>query len=681
MTIIMGDASTLETAHWWRKPFGMLQTNLREIDADMCVDEVADYIAKHGATAWLIGIGGIQAQYPTELPFHAKNHLVAQRKSGDLIQDALHAAHARNMRLLARMDFSKVSAKTAAEHPEWCFKSPTGKLQTHTDDLVSVCPSAGYYQERIFDILEEVVRRYPVDGFFINWTSMNEEDYYKRYHGVCHCESCQRRWKKFSDGLELPSGPKDTNYAEWLKFSREVIDELTGRVRAFISEKLPSACLILGKSADIMFHEANNAIGRDLWHHATSETVSSWISYRPDVPVLVNSTTFMDMPYRMASEEPAHFAQYLLQAISRGGYPSTYMMGFPGRIPYLCMDIGGEITRFYKKWQAVYDGLRPSAKTSLVRPDRAQMGLEKYEHALSEFRGLYSAMQELHVPFDVIAQENLASTAENGGLKRYQVMILPNLGQLDAKDGKGLDEWVLAGGHLIATASSAVKYDGFIQLKSLPTQRQLTVDTKRDILWSSYYAPLQQNSHAHVYTGPIVPLYGASHLFEWKSGSEGGYKMLAHAPFAPPEKAYGNIQVEQRGYGTGCFGRGTGIVIPFTVGRGYRELGLGVYRDFFAKVLVKEGDAKENISCNIAEQVEMTVNTNGSKTIVHLINMSGARKQNFGSHLPISGGTIEVSGNGVTACALRCDKALEVKDGQIKLPTIDLFEVVVIEGI
>lgn len=111
---------------------GMVQTNLREIDADMNVDDVADYIERHGATAWLIGIGGIQAQYPTELPFHSKNALITQRKSADLVLDAITAAHSRGMRLLARIDFSKVSAKVATEHPEWLYKSPLGKKQEHT---------------------------------------------------------------------------------------------------------------------------------------------------------------------------------------------------------------------------------------------------------------------------------------------------------------------------------------------------------------------------------------------------------------------------------------------------------------------------------------------------------------------------------------------------------------------
>jgi hypothetical protein len=44
-------------------------------------------------------------------------------------------------------------------------------------ELISVCPSAGDYWERMFGILDESVMRYPFDGFFINWTAANKEDY------------------------------------------------------------------------------------------------------------------------------------------------------------------------------------------------------------------------------------------------------------------------------------------------------------------------------------------------------------------------------------------------------------------------------------------------------------------------------------------------------------------------
>ena len=63
---------------------------------------------------------------------------------------------------------------------------------------------------------------------------------------------------------------------------------------------------------------------------------------------MVNSVSFVDMPYRMAGEQPEHFAQYLLQAIARGGNPSTYIMGAPGRIPYANLPYSTHITKFHR---------------------------------------------------------------------------------------------------------------------------------------------------------------------------------------------------------------------------------------------------------------------------------------------------------------------------------------------
>ncbi|KAI5926230.1 glycosyl hydrolase 6-domain-containing protein [Camillea tinctor] len=669
-----------EPRKWWQEPFGMFQTNLREIDADMDVDQVASYIEQFGATAWLIGVGGIQAQYPTDLPFQERNPYLSKRESGDLVGDALEAARKRGLRLLARMDFSKVPAHIANEHPDWLYRSPTGETQNHTAGLVSVCPSGPYYQERMFDILGEMTSRYQVDGMFSNWASFNEEDYYKVYHGVCHCENCKPRWAEYAPDLELPNGPEDQTYPQWLNFSKKILENWRTRVIDFFAERLPDAGLMLGDSADIMWHEANNAIGRELWPHQTSETVSTYKSYRV-APVIVNSVAFVDMPYRMGSEEPANFAQYLLQTISRGGNPSTYIMGTPGKIPYLCLGVASEITSFHKKWKDVYDGLRPVAKTGLVLPNGDTMSGARYEESLSEFRGLYKAMQELHIPFDVLALEYITEISENGGLERYQTIILPDLGELASGEANALDEWVAAGGSLVATGSSGVGNDT-VSLKSLPYERRRDVITENKLIWSTYFAPSQNDTELNIYSGPIVPVYGSYHVFDWKEGTSGIYKLLANAPFSPPEYAYGNVQVNERGAGIGAFKDGKGIVIPFTVGRGYYELGLKVFRDFYEMVLRQEGEARENVMFNISEQVEVTLNSREPGTIVvHLINMSGLRHQNFGTHLPVPAGTIRVSGVNVTAHALVADAMLVVRDGEITLPALGQFEVVVIKGL
>ncbi|KAL2757296.1 hypothetical protein ACRALDRAFT_2051273 [Sodiomyces alcalophilus JCM 7366] len=700
---------------WWREPFGMFQTNLREIDADMDVDQVADFIQQHGATAWLTSVGGILANYPTELDFQIVNPLINDRPSGDLIQDTLDAARARGIRLLGRMDFSKVQRAVAEAHPEWLYVSPNNTWQTHTNDLVSVCPSGDWYQERIFDIMGEVMSRYDLDGFFINWAGYNENDYYRVYHGVCHCESCRRRWADYSGGKDLPDGPwNGTLYDEWKVFSNGVIDQWTARVRDAIADRLPRAGLILGESADIMFYEANNAVDRDIWHHATSETASKFISFRPDVPVLVNSASFLDHAYRITSEEPEHYAQFHLQAISRGANPSTYILGVPGRIPWDGMELAGDVMRFHNRHRDTYVGLRPVAKTALILPESRQMEDAQYDESMSEFKGLYKALQELHVPFDVLAQRYILGTAENGGLRRYETIIVPNMGRIADQDARILDQWVEGGGTLVVTGAIGVEGEGEgegengsdgengdkrrkrrnsntrgkPQLRSLPVASQTNFTTEFQDLWSLYMAPEQNETENHRYQGPIIPLLHTYGQYEWKAGAQGLWKKLDFAPFAPPEYIYGNVQVDERAAGFAPFGDGSAVLFTFPVGRGYRETGLSCFRAFFRVVLdeVAGGEKRGPFTFDLSSQVEVTVNRNREgQTVVHLINLSGIRYQNFGERLPIPGSSIrlsETARGGVKARTLVTGLELAVEeDGTIRVPGFELFEVVVIEGL
>ena len=678
-TFALRDATSTE-GRWWHRPFGMFQTNLRENDAGLDVERVLDYIQAHGATTWLVNAGGILSWYPTDLPFQTRNPFLARRQSGDLLGDAVNAAHRRGVRLMARMDFSKVAPRIAAEHPEWCYVSPRGLPQEYSG-LVSVCPSAGYYREKTFHILDEVIARYPVDGFFFNWFGFNEVDYSKVYHGVCQCVSCHQRFRQHSGLGELPTGPESPNYAQWLVFTRDTIHALTSRLRAHIASRRPEACL-LGRTGDIIFHEANNALGRELWHHATSQAVSVAKSYRPDVPVLVNAVTFVDMPYRMAGEQPEHFAQYFAQTISRGGNPSTYIMGTPGQIPYPCLDIAGQITRFHKRWHDIYDGMRPAAKTGLVQPDRLAQSADHHRNAISEFRGLYSALQQRHIPFDVVAQERLADMEHNASLSRYALLVLPDLGPLTGSQIATLDAFVASGGRLLATGSTALG-----QLESLPVERELAVTDTPQLLWSTYVAPeqLRDSGDAAPYTGPIAPVYGAYHFCAWKPDAERRHAMLARANYGPPEKAYGNLPVDHPGFAISSYGDGRAAIVPWTIGRAYHDLGVSALRDLVEDIARELLGGEEAVSADLPEQVELTVHNSGPRTVVHLINFSGARRSNFGPVVPISGGRLRINGLSANATgrALVKDEVCVIEHIDRKLviqvPELELFEVIVIE--
>ncbi|MEV6283387.1 alpha-amylase family protein [Kribbella sp. NPDC051770] len=643
----------------------MFQTNLREIDAGLDVDEVLHFLVDFGADTWLLSVGGILSNYPTDLDFQTRNPYLSERASGDLVGDAVKAAGRCGIRVMGRMDFSKIDHRRAEQHPDWCFVDAAGDPQVY-NGLTSVCPSGDYYQVKLFDVLDEVLDRYPVDGFFCNWMSFNEVDYSRVYRGVCHCLACMSRYAEYAPGESLPEDKESPGYETWQQFSREILADLTGRIRDHLARRRPEAPLVLGDRADIVFHEANNAVGRPLWHHRTSEAVSSAKSFRPTVPVLTNSVGFVDMPYRMAGEEPHHFAQYLVQAIARGANPSTYIMGTPKDNPYGCLKVAGELTRFHRDHHDVYRRLVPAAGTLLVRPDQFKPG------AIREFQGLYLALLQRHVPFEVLPEERLGDIE----LSRYDVVVLPDLGPLGRGIAPALDRYCRAGGAIVATGNSGVVAEE-IQLECLPAERRLAShDTEEAV----------RSLHLRTEYG-VVPVVGAFDLVEPSPDAEIGQRALSRAPYGPPEKCYGHLELEHAGRLRASYGRGRAVMLPWTVGRAYREVGLSAHRELVVDEVLWAGG--QQIGTGLPEQVEIVVGRSAAGQVIHLLNRSGDADQRFAEPLPIAPTWLKLpaetseaagvaeAGEAAEVRALRAGVQLPVVDGHVELPPIGLFETLV----
>ncbi|ADB33648.1 conserved hypothetical protein [Kribbella flavida DSM 17836] len=642
------------TRLWWQDPFRMFQTNLREIDAGLDVEEVLDYLVEFGADTWLLSVGGILSNYPTDLDFQTRNPYLTRRSSGDLVGDAVKAAGRRGIRVMGRMDFSKIDHRRAEQHPDWCFVDAAGHPQVY-NGLTSVCPSGDYYQVKLFEVLDEVLDRYPVDGFFCNWMSFNEVDYSRVYRGVCHCLSCHRRYAEYAPGEPLPEGKGSPGYRTWQRFAREVLADLTGRIREHLARRRPEAPLVLGDQADIVFHEANNAVGRPLWHHRTSEHVSAAKTYRPEVPVLTNSVGFVDMPYRLAGEEPQHFAQYLVQAIARGANPSTYIMGTPADNPYECLQVAGELTRFHRDHHEVYRDLVPAAGTLLVRPDAFEPG------AVREFQGLYLALLQRHVPFDVLPEERLGEA----DLGRYRTVVLPDLGPLAPGIAPVLDAYCVAGGAVVTTGNSGVVADE-IQLQCLPASRRLASHDTEEATRSLHL----RSEHG------IVPVVGAFHLVEPSADAEVGLHALSRAPYGPPEKCYGHLELDHPGQLRTSYGPGRAVMLPWTIGRAYRDVGLTAHRDIVVDAVLWAGGPQ--VTTGLPEQVEIVVGRSAAGQVIHLLNRSGDADQRFAEPVPIVPSWLALPEPAEHVEALRAGVRRPVVDGRVELPQIGLFEVLVV---
>lgn len=668
----------------WRRPFSVLQTNLQQIDAGMDVDSALDALQDYGADTWLLNAGGISAFYPTDLPFQTRNPFLTDRPSGDLLGDAVAAAKLRGIQIIARFDMSKLPTPIAQEHPEWLYESPEGAPQIY-NGLYSACPSGQYYQSRSLDIVDEVLDRYEVDAFFFNWFTFNEHGYDGVNYGPCHCANCRAGFAEYSDGAEHPQGMGSKTFGAWRKYTGLVLAKLTAKIVDHVSARERDIGVILRSGAPIAYLEGNNAFrgtpGKDFWPFAIAQAVSAHTASRTDSAVMVNSVAFIDLAYRMGGEQPEHFAQYLIQTIARGGNPSAYYLGAPDRLPMQAsIQLGRDVMRFRHKHADLYGELRPAADIAIVQPSFTSVNAGTYGEIIDEFRGIYEALVERHLPFDVVPVDALSELAEKRALDGYALVIVPDVGVLST-GASAIDAFVDRGGRLLLTGSAGVDREGGVELASSPALREVRTASSGKELWSTYVTDVEQPGIANFsYRSPIIPVIGRYHRFAWKPEATTIGFALPAAPFAPPELAYGHVESDDPDYVRSRFGRGEVVAIPWTIGRTYREYGKTEVRDHLVSVV--ESLVERRISTNLHERVELVVAQSGASMVIHLINHSGAGRRSYRAHVPMPGGTLRLIGRGdedlrATALVAGVDVPSNVDgaDRTFELPALDLFEV------
>lgn len=695
---------TSTPADWWQRPYRTFQTNLREIDAGLDVNHVLDRIQELGANTWLLNAGGIVSFYPTSLPYQHPSPWLSERPSRDLVGDAVAAAHVRGVRIIARMDFSKVHSDIAEAHPDWCYRTASGSHQIY-NGLHSMCPSGEYYQQRSFDILEEVLTRYPVDGFFFNWFSFNERDYSRRYYGICHCGSCHRRFMELH-GMELPATEDWSTpaFPRWRAYTRQVLDDIAARIREFIKERNPGTALILRQNSDVAFQEVNNAVDRPqpLWINWAGEAVREARTARPDTPIMVNSVMFLDLPYRFVAEQPGLLELHLNQTIACGGNPSAYMLGTPDVFdddPIFAAV--GDVLRFHQNHEQYFADARSLARVLLISSMASQehFGDNGADRVTNEARGIYRALVESHIPFDILPADRLVGAAESGSLNQYGAIILPNVAVLDDPQTRLLDGFVQSGGGLVATyETSTTMPDGTRRdafgLDSLGVARIVRRRDQAAETRSAYLRASGGDSDTQPHSGKLICIDDGFIEVEPRSGATGSLPFVPPGRYGPPEKCYWHHsdETEHPGLIKNRFGDGRTCFLPWPVGSLYYRLNQPDHRDLLAGALDYVTSGGRQVETDAPPQVEVVLNAqaNEHRTLVHLINYSGHEGRAFHPPLEIRDLNLTLPpsccgpGTKVSAHAVRFGSDLKVSNTEsgrfsVTLPSLTGHELIVIE--
>jgi hypothetical protein len=247
-----------EEGPWWeRQPLRIVQTNLRQIDADRDPAVIVRQVKDLGANTIIFSCGGIRAFYQTDLRYHKK----AIALKGDFAVEARRFAREEGLRFIARLDLSKADAGFREDNPDWFQRGKDGVSHEY-NGLHIACPNGTYYRRYSHEIIAEVLARLQPDALFFNMFGFTSHDYAGNEIPLCHCRGCRTRYQDLTGGpLPADMGPGHRDYGKYQHFQRESIRTLVGELKGLIHEKSGgrTAFFTYVDTADMRRMEANSA--------------------------------------------------------------------------------------------------------------------------------------------------------------------------------------------------------------------------------------------------------------------------------------------------------------------------------------------------------------------------------------------------------------------------------------
>jgi Hypothetical glycosyl hydrolase 6/Beta-galactosidase trimerisation domain len=605
----------LEPAAWWRgRPWRLIQTNLRELDMrEIDAARYVESLRSFDATVAMVNTSGIIASYPTRLPFHTPSAFL----TGDSLEAIIDACHRADIRVIARMDFSKVRRPLYERHPAWAYVRRDGEIVDENGD-VHVCPSGSYQQECAPEIVEETITLLDVDGVYLNMAGFQTRDYAGRYHGICHCSSCADGFEgMFGLGLPDAEDPEDPTYRRYAVYKRRTLRELDERIHGTIRRVRPDVAIdrSFEDGRGFVRQESNTALDRrEDWPYGASEN-TKWVAGSfPDMVSSNSSVDFIDFPVRHVAVSP-HLQQLrLVEGLANGGALDYYVIGrLDDHADRSGFEAVRSIFRYHAEHQAEYADLRSRANAALVTGPWADV---------EEFRGWFRVLTEHHVLFDSLALDAITDDV----FERYRALVLPDHQAVSDEQARRIDAFVRRGGVLVATGRTGFR-DHEFEPRDRPALECLGIERVRAVrpdLRGAYFEIGDRDGFPRLEQTDLVFLDGPYVDAEVLADAKRRMRLVPPSPFGPPERVSYETVTDDPGVVVSAYGRGRVVYVPWLCGTLVHRHGHSNTVGFAADVLEHHAGL-EPLGGNLPPMVEATLldKRDGSASLLHLINHSG----------------------------------------------------------
>lgn len=624
------------TPFWWqRNNLRVIQVNLPDYEARLNTDSLVTNLVYYNANTVIINAGGIMAFYPTKLPFQYINPYMQPGMLGEVV----NKCHAKHIKVIVRFDFSRIEESIFKQHPDWCYISPKGQRIRNTN-MYAVSINGPYVQEKAFEIIQEVLNMYDVDGIFLNMPGYQVNNPYEgKYYGIDQNDCEKAAFARFS-GLTLPveENRNDSVYNRYIEFKKFTGDAWSEKLYTLVKAKSNNIaiCTYTDKYVDIIRHESQSGMP-PYWPHTASDNVGNAINSHPDHVISNASIQQINFQSRFNAAEPGEVAIRLWENVANGSGLDLSMMGdMQGYEDERNFETIKRIYGFHKTHEAWYGKYTSVAKVVIVAP-----GLWPSGEVAQEYRGIQLMLNEAHIPFDIMVDVQVANRAEK--MKTYKTIILPDITNLDKKSIDVLKDACHNGSTIVATNRSLINDSLALQeLFGAVAKTPVTDGTGNyvDVTNRAIFKRLQlQKIVMWRYNLAEYDMHGADMQL---------LPVLSKGRPGPPEIVGGH---EPTGYYAAClknYGKGKALLIPANIGRLYYNYGYTEHKNILLDLLkYQDSTVDDIINTNAPERVEMipkmyVKNTPGNETkksydgmLLHCINITGFSGNSFFNPLPV----------------------------------------------
>lgn len=647
---------------WWKNyPWRMVQTNLREIDmADIDAKKFASDLADFGATVVTLNAGGILASYESKLPYHTVNNYL----TGSSLKEIIDACHTRGIRVIARMDFSKIPYAVYEQHSDWAFRTADGGI-VNQNGFVQTCQNSVYQQEKVMEILEELLTTHSFDGVYCNMSGFIATDYRGKVYGFCTCDRCREGFQNaFHLDVPVKMDRKDPVTMRYMSFQAACGKKLREKMNAVIKAINPEIAV---DKVDYLRTESHTDIGEPIWIYSASSNSRQtaggdrhWISDNASVD-------FMGFRYRESSVCPGVMELRQWQNLANSGNTSVYIMGrLDNHKDIAFYEATRKVFQFHKEHEEILSGLTSGAEVLLiVKAQQSRFDSESY--------GWIRALTASHIPFDEVKTTGITHQTLSG----KKVVILADAKDLTTEQAAILDSFVESGGIVISSGDSGVRGNA-ASLKSLGIDKIL--DKKRGCM-STVFTVTEEKTFPRCCNSPVIAP-GAEVVHAEYAKDVKKYLHTQPEPiFGPPEVCYAKEETEEPGLTIQRFGKGLGIFIPWFCGSFYHNEGYTNTLNFMQDVLFTICELP-NLAPALHPSVELVLSKKKHKTVISLINTSGFFGNSFFTPIPMYDIAVEIPGTFQNVSALNGGYAKafgKETSTVITLNSLKNFEMIVLE--